>query len=129
MVDLFRAQPEASVGPTGPTVFAPSSSAVSVFIARTIVKHLSTGPCTGKASRVEVPVALCGRGVLQGRGSSDQLHLTNALELNDVGFAFSFVHDKPHHAHYDDGGHERWQLVFSVMFGGVKEQDEKERCK
>ena len=66
-VDLFRAQPDASIGSTGLTVFAPSSSAVSVFIARTIVKHLSTGPCTGKASRVERPVALCGRGQAFGR--------------------------------------------------------------
>ena len=60
--------------------------------------------------------------------SSDQLHLTKALELNGVGFAFSFVHDRLHHAHFDDGGHERLQLVSFVMFGGVEEQGEQGKC-
>ena len=63
----FRAPPDASIWSTGPAVLPPSSSAVSIFIARTIVKHLSTGPCTGKASRVEKPVAVCGRGQAFGR--------------------------------------------------------------
>ena len=65
--------------------------------------------------------------VLLGRGSSDQLHLTKALELNGVGFAFSFVHNRLHHAHFDDGGHERLQLVSFVMFGGVEEQGEQRK--
>ena len=38
-----------------------------IFSARTIVKHLSTGSCTGKAFRVERPVAVCSRGQAFGR--------------------------------------------------------------
>ena len=54
-------------------------------------------------------------------GSSDQLHLTKALEPKPVEFAFSFVRNIPHHARLGGGDHERQLLVSFEMFVVVKE--------
>ena len=60
-VEVFWAPTDASIGSAGSTL---SSPVVSVFIVRTSVKHLSTGPCMGLSSRVVVTVALRDRGHL-----------------------------------------------------------------
>ena len=63
-VEVFWAPTDASIGSAGSTL---SSPVVSVFIARTSVKRLSTGPCMGLSSRVVVTVALRDRGHAFGR--------------------------------------------------------------
>ena len=64
VVEVFWAPTDVSMGSAGSTL---SSPVVSVFIVRTSVKHLSTGPCMGLSSRVVVTVALRDRGRAFGR--------------------------------------------------------------
>ena len=55
-VEVFWAPTDVSIGSAGSTL---SSPVVSVFIVRTSVKHLSTGPCMGLSSRVVVTGFFC----------------------------------------------------------------------